>query len=154
MKFSIIMGCLLGILALGVVSTDYSGTALAQESIKAVCPNCAEKDMHMKGMGVIPHEKTMSCPDCKGKSAGHVCEKRSAEKLTCPMHKKVAASVERETTEAVCPTCKEKIVLKKGIGITPLKREMVCIDCKGKGAEHVCKKCDAEALACPRCSKA
>ncbi len=127
MKFSVIMGCLLGILALGVVSTDYSGTALAQESIKSGCPTCAEKYMHKKGMGIIPHEKTISC--CNGKGAEHVHEKRSAEKLTCPMHKKVTASVEKETTEAVCPTCKEKTVLKKGIGITPLKREMVCIDC-------------------------
>ncbi len=177
MKFGAIMGCLLGILALGVVSMDYSGTVLAQESMEAVCPNYAEKDMHMKGMGVMPHEKTMSCPncakkdmhmkgmgtmphektmsrhDCGGKGAEHVCEKRSAEKLTCPMHKKVTASVERETIVAVCPTCKEKTVLRKGIGRHPLKREMVCIDCKGKGVEHVCKRCDAEGLACPRCSK-
>ena len=31
MKIGVIMGCLLGILALGAMSTDYSGTALAGE---------------------------------------------------------------------------------------------------------------------------
>ena len=152
MKFGVIMGCLLGILALGIVSTDYSGTALAQESFKAECPNCGEKAILRKGMGMIPLEKTMYCPDCKGKGAQHVCDECGAEVLACSKCKKVLAVTEGVVT-GVCPTCGEKTRLRKGMGITALEKEMVCPDCKGKGAVHVCDRCGAEVVACPRCSK-
>ncbi len=151
MKFSVILGCLLGILALSVVSMDYDGTALAQESIKAVCPTCGEKDVLRKGMGITPLEKTMYCPDCKGKGAQHVCEKCGAEVVACSMCEKVIAVVERETIDTACPFCAEKVTLRKGMGMTAIEEVMVCPYCKGEGAEHVCEKCGAEIGTCPTC---
>ncbi|MFQ5862284.1 MAG: hypothetical protein ACE5IC_04080 [Candidatus Brocadiales bacterium] len=152
MKLGVILGCLLGILAMGIVSMDYSGTVLAQESIEAVCPNCGEKAVLRKGMGIMPLEKAMFCPDCKGKGAQHVCDKCGAELLACPKCKKVLAVTEG-VVEAVCPACAEITKLRKGMGITALEKEMVCPDCKGLGAAHVCDKCGAEVAVCPRCSK-
>ncbi|MFQ5956824.1 MAG: hypothetical protein ACE5KK_03540 [Candidatus Brocadiales bacterium] len=153
MKLGIVLGCLLGILAMGIVSTDYCSTALAQESIKAVCPTCKEKTVLRKGIGITPLQEAMVCPDCKGKVAQHVCDKCGTEVIACPACKKVMAAVEREAVEAVCPTCGEKTRLRKGMGITALEKEMVCPDCKGLAAAHVCDKCGAEVAACPRCSK-
>ncbi len=154
MRFSLIMGCLLGVLALGAVSTDYSGTALAEESIKAACPTCVDKDVLRKGMGMTPLEKTMSCPDCKDKGTEHACEKCSLEQLNCPKCKKVVAAVEREPARAACPSCGEKVILSKGMGVMPLEKSMSCPDCKDKGIEHACEKCSLERLNCSKCKKA
>ncbi len=154
MRFSLIMGCLLGVLALGVVSTDYSGAALAKEAIKAACPSCGEKAPPSKGMGVMPLEKSMSCPDCKGKGTEHTCDKCSLEQLNCPKCKKVIAEVYREPARAACPSCGEKATLSKGMGVMPLEKSMSCPDCKGKDVAHVCKSCSDETLACPRCEGA
>lgn len=156
MKIGVIMGCLLGILALGAVSTDYSGTALAGESIKAACPTCVDKDVLKKGMGMMPLEKTMSCPDCKDKGTAHACEKCSLERLNCSKCEKVLAAVEREPARAACPSCGEKTTPCKGMsmGMMPLEKAMVCPDCKGKDVAHVRKSCSDETLACPGCKGA
>ncbi|MGR3296121.1 MAG: hypothetical protein ACUZ8A_07845 [Candidatus Bathyanammoxibius sp.] len=168
MKIGVIIGCLLGILALGAVSTDYSSTALAEESIKAACPTCVDKDVLRKGMGMMPHEKTMSCPDCKDKGTEHACEKCSLERLNCSKCKKVSAAVEREPAMAACPSrgekatpCKgmgmmshEKATLCKGMGMMSLEKATVCPDCKGKDVAHVRKSCSDETLACPGCKGA
>ncbi|MHC4197567.1 MAG: hypothetical protein ACYSRP_06615 [Planctomycetota bacterium] len=152
MKIGIIMGCLLGILALGIVSTDYSGTALAQESIEAVCPGCGEKGVLRKGMGVTPFKKAMSCPDCKGKGAEHTCDKCGANVMACPACKKAIALVGGGPA-AICPACTEATKLRKGMGMTAREQTMVCPDCKGEGAAHACEKCGAEVATCPRCVK-
>ncbi len=154
MKIGVIMGCLLGILAMGAISTDYSGTALAEESIKAACPTCVDKDVLRKGMAMTPLEKTMSCPDCKDKGTEHACEKCSLEQLNCSKCMKVIAAAEREPARAACPTCGEKTTLCKGMGMMSLEKAMVCPDCKGKDVAHVCKTCSEETLACPRCKGA
>ena len=154
MKIGVIMGCLLGILALGAISTDYSGTALAGEAIKAACPTCVDKDVLKKGMGMMPLEKTMSCPDCKDKGTAHACEKCSLEQLNCSKCEKVTAAMEREPARATCPSCTEKTSLRKGAGINALKTEVSCPDCKGKDVAHACKRRSDEALACPGCKGA
>ena len=153
MKLGVIMGCLLGILALGVVQMDYSSTVLAQESMEAVCPTCKEKTVFKKGMGVMPLQKEMVCPECKGKGVAHVCEKCGTEVVACPKCQKVIAVAEEEKITATCPSCGEKTTLKKGMGVMPLQKEMTCDTCKGKGTAHVCEKCGATVSACPKCGK-
>jgi DnaJ-class molecular chaperone len=147
------MGCLLGILALGITQMNYNSAVLAQESITAECPTCKEKTVLRKGMGVMALKKEMVCPECKGKGTAHVCEKCGTEVIACPKCQKVIAVAEEEKITATCPSCGEKTTLKKGMGVMPLEKEMTCDTCKGKGTAHVCEKCGATVSACPMCGK-
>jgi hypothetical protein len=57
-------------------------------------------------------------------------------------------------TRAACPSCGEKVILSKGMGVMPLEKSMSCPDCKGKDVAHVRKSCSDETLACPGCKGA
>lgn len=155
MKLGLILGCLFGVLTLGVVTTD-SSTVLAQEGIKAVCPSCKEKTRLRKG-AVTPLEKIMVCPDCKGEGAAHVCDKCGAEVQVCPKCKKVlTAEKGAEVLKAVCPHCKVETTLKKGATV-PLQKTMTCPNCEKpiEGFEvHKCEECGAHMAICPNCKKA
>jgi phage FluMu protein Com len=152
MRNGIILGCLLGLLAMALFSTQ----VLGQES--AACPNCKEMTQVTKKGGGVHLEKKMVCPECKGEGTAldpHVCNKCGQELLLCSQCKKVVAHAAPSPAAQVrCPTCKETVTATKKGGGVRLEKAMQCPSCKETVEElgaFECEKCGKELIACVIC---
>lgn len=156
MRYGMILGCLLGILAVSFVGVQ---ATLGQEpSEKITCPTCKTETLATKKGGGVHLETRMLCPNCKGKGTAlepHVCNKCGQEVLLCDACKKVVARVvEKPTAQVKCPSCKETVTVTKKGGGVHLEKAMECPSCKKKveGLEAVeCERCGKEMLSCPIC---
>lgn len=161
MKTGLILGCLLGLLAVA----SFSVQTLAQESPPQAeapkgitCPKCKVETMATKKGGGVQLETRMLCPDCKGAGTAlepHVCNQCGQEVLLCNQCKKVIAhAAERPTAQVKCPTCKETVTATKKGGGVRLEKAMQCPSCKETIEElgvFECEKCGKDLVACAIC---